>query len=566
MCCVSRVPSFFNRGARQQLALHLIAARRRQQKSGRLSPGAWADIIGAPAMRQGQKSQQWLGQMTRASVREDLLQVRLDRRLATPLFRQVYQRVRDAILDGTLRPGVALPSSRSLAAQLSTARGTVESAYALLAGEGYIVGRTASGTVVNPGLRHLPAPGAAEELRPNLAKLRSASDRTAPARPFQMGLPALDAFPRKAWARLVARRARSFSESAMVSQEPAGYVPLRQAIAGYLAIARGIRCSPAQIFITAGYQGALGLITRTLLAPGEAVWFENPGYFRARDALAKAGATIVPVPVDRDGLDTSVAIRSFARARLAVVTPAHQCPLGVTLSLRRRLELLAWAAETGAWIVEDDYDSEFRYHGRPLPALKSLDEEDRVFYAGSFSKVLSPGLRLGYLVVPSSELDRFSRDAELFAPMSSLLDQMVVADFMTDGTFARHLERMRRLYGERRRALVSALHEVFGSSLALDVPSGGMHVIGRIPGCRDDVALAACAQRAGLRPFPLSSCSFGRRVDLGLLLSFTNIPAELAEREARRLHQAIAGHLPDGLRDRRVPHSGQKADKRPAND
>ena len=265
----------------------------------------------------------------------------------------------------------------------------------------------------------------------------------------------------------------------------------------------------------------------------------DPGYFRAREALAKAGATIVPVPVDRDGLDISFAIKSSPKGRLAVVTPSHQCPLGVTLSLSRRLELLAWAAKTGAWIVEDDYDSEFRYRGHPLPALKSLDEADRVFYAGSFSKVLSPGLRLGYLVVPSSELNCFSRDTELFAPISSLLDQMVVADFMIDGHFARHLKQMRRLYAERRNALVSALQKVFGDGIVLDVPTGGMHVIGRFPGCRDDVALAASAQRGGLGPFALSSCAVGKSVDLGLLLSFTNIPVEAAAREAQRLLQAI---------------------------
>ena len=412
-------------------------------------------------------------------------------------------------------------------------------AYALLAGEDYILGRRASGTVVNPKLRHLLRPGGGQELRRKFTEPRHATSHHPPARPFQMGLPALDAFPRKLWARLVAHRARSLSDVVMVSQDPAGYLTLRQAIAGYLAIARGIRCSPTQIFVTAGYQGALGLITRTLLAPGDAVWFENPGYFRAREALANAGAVIVPVPVDRDGLDTSFAIKSFPRARLAVVTPSHQCPLGVTLSLPRRLELLAWAAKMGAWIVEDDYDSEFRYRGHPLPALKSLDEADRVFYAGSFSKVLSPGLRLGYLVVPSSELNRFSRDTELFAPISSLLDQMVVADLMIDGHFARHLKQMRRLYAERRNALVSALLKVFGDRIVLDVPTGGMHVIGRFPGCRDDVALAASAQRGGLGPFALSSCAVGNSVDSGLLLSFTNIPVEGAAREAQRLLQAI---------------------------
>jgi len=477
-------------------------------------------------------------------MREDLLAVRLDRRLATPLFRQVYERIRDAILDGTLPPGFTLPSSRSLAAQVSTARGTIELAYALLAGEGYILARTASGTIVHPGLKPLLTPGGGQDLRRTFTEPRYASPGRGPARPFQMGLPALDAFPRKLWARLIARRARSLSDPAMVSQDPAGYAPLRQAIAGYLAIARGIRCSAAQIFITAGYQGALGLITRTLLTRGDAVWFENPGYFRAREALAKAGATVLPVPVDRDGLDIRFAVKNSPRARLAVVTPAHQCPLGVTLSLPRRLELLAWAAKTGAWIVEDDYDSEFRYHGHPLPALKGLDESDRVFYAGSFSKVLSPGLRLGYLVVPSSQLDRFSRDIELFAPISSLLDQMVVADFLIDGHFARHLKRMRRLYAERRDALVSALHKTFSVRMSLDVPAGGMHVIGRIPGCRDDVALAVSAQRAGLGPYALSYCAVGNCVASGLLLSFTNIPVETAAREAQRLHQAIIRHLP----------------------
>jgi GntR family transcriptional regulator/MocR family aminotransferase len=203
--------------------------------------------------------------------------------------------------------------------------------------------------------------------------------------------------------------------------------------------------------------------------------------------------------------------------------------------------LLAWAAKTGAWIIEDDYDSEFRYRGRPLPALKSLDDAGRVFYAGSFSKVLSPGLRLGYLVVPSSELNRFCRGAELVAPSSSLLDQMVVADFMIEGHFARHLKRMRKLYAERREALVSALHTVFGDKIALDVPPGGMHVIGRIAEQRNDVALAARAQRAGLAPFPLSSCAVGRSTDSGLLLSFTNVPAEAAGRAAQRLHDALVG-------------------------
>jgi GntR family transcriptional regulator/MocR family aminotransferase len=477
--------------------------------------------------------------MAGANSQQRLASVRVDRRLATPLFRQLYQRIREAILDGTLPPGAPLPSTRSLAGQLSTARGTIELAYSLLVGEGYAVGRAAAGTMVNPGLSQLFTSARGRTLAANLTSPADDLARVQPARPFQMGLPALDAFPRKLWARLLARRARSLSSIAMVSQDPAGYVPLRQAIAGYLAIARGITCSTRQVFITAGYQGALGLTTRTLLAPGDAVWFENPGYFRARDALAAAGTAVIPILVDRDGLDVRLAITRAPRARLAIVTPSHQCPLGVTLSLPRRLELLAWAAKTRAWIVEDDYDSEFRYLGRPLPALKSLDDTGRVLYAGSFSKVLSPGLRLGYLVMPMSAVDRFHRAAELFAPISSLLDQMVVADFMVEGHFARHLKRMRRLYAARRDALVSALRTVFGDRLALDVSPGGMHVIGRLTGRRNDVALAERAQREG--PTLLSACLNGYASELGLLLSLTNIPVEEATRQAQRLHRTLFG-------------------------
>ena len=458
--------------------------------------------------------------------------VRLDRRRAVPLFRQIYHRIRQAILDGTLPPGSTLPSSRSLAAQLSTARGTVELAYALLVSEGYAVGRGAVGTIINP---ELSTRLLRRDIRPR--PQRSDPARVQPVRPFQMGLPALDAFPRKLWARLYARRARSLAAAAMVAQDPEGYTPLRQAIAGYLAISRGIRCSARHVFITAGYQGALGLITRTVLTPGDPVLFENPGYFRAREALALAGAAIVPAPVDSDGLDFDLAIRRAPDARLAVVTPSHQCPLGVMLSLPRRLQLLEWAVRRRAWIVEDDYDSEFRYRDRPIAALKSLDEAGRVLYAGSFSKVLSPGLRLGYLVVPPSELDRFSRVAKLLAPSSSLLDQMVVADFMIEGHFARHLKRMRRLYAERRDALATALRATFGDKLTLEVPPGGMHVIGRLSHCRNTAVLTERAQRAGLNL--LSSCIIGRSADFALLLSFTNIPVEAARREAQWLHDLL---------------------------
>ena len=218
--------------------------------------------------------------------------------------------------------------------------------------------------------------------------------------PFRMGLPALDAFPRKLWSRLSTRAARGLGTPELIYPHPAGDRPLREAIAAYLGVSRGIACTAEQVMVTAGFQGALALARSLLLHPGDAVWVEDPGYPLARQALGAAGVQISPVPVDREGLQVDVGIATAPNARLAVVTPTHQSPLGVALSLPRRLALLGWAAATGAWVLEDDYDSEFRYIGHPLPALKSLDRGGRVLYAGSFSKVLFPGLRLGYLVVP----------------------------------------------------------------------------------------------------------------------------------------------------------------------
>src|SRR5579875_2781870 len=345
------------------------------------------------------------------------MRIELDRRLGLPAYRQIYERIRKAILSGNLPPGAKLPSTRSLSSQLAIARGTVELAYEMLAGEGYILGRAAAGTIVDPELAQkiaLPA-RRAREAAPHSASPRDFPPPTPPL-PFQLGVPAFDAFPRKLWSRLVARRARGLSTLAMVYQDPAGYAPLRQAIVNYLAIARGIACTVEQVFVTAGFQGAIGLITHALLGKGDAVWVEDPGYFRAREAFILAGAAPVPVPVDSDGLDVAAGIARAPAALFAMVTPSHQSPLGVSLALPRRLALLAWATSRDAWIIEDDYDSEFRYRGRPLPALKSLDAAGRVLYVGTFSKVLLPGLRLGYLVVPEGETRRFARAADPLPP------------------------------------------------------------------------------------------------------------------------------------------------------
>src|SRR5262245_18886177 len=258
----------------------------------------------------------------------------LERGAREPLHRQITQRIRAAILDGSLAAGTRLPSTRSLASQLAASRGTVELAYALLASEGYIAARGPAGTVVDP---RLAATRARAEPAPRRTYSRGDASEATPAmpRPFRLGLPALDAFPRKLWSRLVGRRARGLSTIAMVYQDPAGYLPLRQAIVNYLALARGLACTVDQVLVTAGFHGALGLIAQALLEPGARAWVEDPGFYRAHRALAEAGAALVPVPVDDDGLNVAAGIRTAPRARFALVTPSHQAPLGVTLSLSR---------------------------------------------------------------------------------------------------------------------------------------------------------------------------------------------------------------------------------------
>jgi GntR family transcriptional regulator/MocR family aminotransferase len=448
-----------------------------------------------------------------------------------PLYRQIYDRIQTAIRVGQLRPGDRLPSTRAFAGQLSTARGTVEAAYAILAGEGYVVSRGPAGTIVSPELRQrlFAAPTAKRRLA-----TRSEQRAAGGPRPFQLGLPALDAFPRKLWSRLVVQQARALSVSDMSYPDPAGYAPLREAIAAYLATARGITCTSREILVTNGYQDALDLIGRVLLRRDAEVWLEDPCYLRAREALEAAGAKLQPIRVDAEGLRIADGVAQARRAVFAVVTPSHQSPLGVALSLPRRLALLSWASAEGAWIVEDDYDGEFRYVGRPLPALKSLDRDERVLYAGSFSKVLFPGLRLGYLVLPESLVRTFTHAIGLRHAGHSILDQSVVARLIVEGHFARHLKRMRGLYAGRRRALTEALSAVFGDRLATDVMPGGMHLVAWLRGRARDVEVAKPAQAAGFALQALSSRILRHPRGQALLLGF----ASIAEADALdRCHQ-----------------------------
>jgi GntR family transcriptional regulator / MocR family aminotransferase len=451
-----------------------------------------------------------------------------------PLQEQIYRRVRAAIANGQLSPGERVPSARALAGELGVARGTVDAAYARLIGEGYLLPRGAAGTVVSPALR-------AEQRAADGERTAIANRRHSAPLPFQMGLPALDAFPRTLWSRLTGQMARRLGPDMLAYPDPAGLPALREAISAYLAVSRGVACRPEQIVVTGGYQDALAFLARLLLRPDDAVWFEEPGYFKARRVLQAVGAHLVPVPVDEQGMQVELGATHAPRARLAVVTPAHQSPLGMALSLPRREALLAWADTAQAWILEDDYDSEFHYVGRKPPALKSLDAADRVIYAGSFSKTLFPGLRLGYAVLPAALVERATVALETERHGEDTLRQMVAAEFILQGHFARHLKRMRGLYGARQKALADALAEAFGAEVQLSLQRGGMHLLARFPGQGDDADMMRRATASGLAPLPLSSQYLGSRREHGLLLGFTNIPEPQADAMAQRLLRALHG-------------------------
>ena len=462
----------------------------------------------------------------------------LDPNASEPFFKQIYERFRSAIASGVLKPGDRIPSARALMKELGLSRGTIEAAYGLLAAEGYIQARGQAGTIVTPDLK-LAAPAlASPPPRKEPEDEAPPSFRPDTTLPFQMGLPALDAFPRKIWARLGARCVRAMQPADMAHPSVCGLPSLRTEIAAYLNIARGVNCVPSQVFVTAGYRQTIGLIGRALLKPGDRVWLEDPGYPPTREMLKHMGIEGVAVPVDRDGIDVSEGLRLSPWARAAVVTPAHQSPLGVSLSLARRLALLDWAARHQAWIVEDDYDGEYRYASRPLPALKSLDREGRVLYAGTFSKVLFPGLRLAYLVVPEALVERFEQISQALAAGSPQLTQAILTAFITEGHFARHIQRMRKLYARRRADAVAGLESVLGRQARIDAQPGGMHLILRLKGTRSDRKLVASMLKAGLYGEALSDWQIDS-ADGGasaVLLGFTNIDSRrTAERLARQI-------------------------------
>jgi GntR family transcriptional regulator / MocR family aminotransferase len=501
-----------------------------------------------------------------------IVQVTLDPQADTPMYRQLYHGLREAILAGRFAGGTRLPSSRALANDLGVARNTVLQAFDQLRSEGYLAGRRGGGTRVRgaipdamlavpprpPSRARTPARptrGATSVAMPVLstrgrALVAGGAQFIATGRapvPFELGVPAADAFPVRLWGQLAARRWRRGAVD-LGDTDPAGDRALRAAIASYVATARGAQCTADQVLVLNGAQQALHLIAHVLLDAGDSAWIEDPGYFGARTALEAAGVRLVPVPVDAEGLDVDAGIRSAAAARLAYVTPSHQFPLGAVMSAPRRLRLLAWARAAGAWIVEDDYDSEFRYAGRPLPCLQGLEaaqgdgaQPSRVLYVGTFSKTLVPGLRLGYMVVPDALVDPFRAARSATDRHTTTLHQGVLADFIGDGHYARHIRRIRALCAERQAVLVDAAAARLGGLLTLAPDPAGLHLVGRLAPGIDDAEAARLALANGVRTAALSRfhLAAARHHGDALLLGYAAFGERRIREGVDRLEQAL---------------------------
>ena len=474
----------------------------------------------------------------------------LDRRSPAPLYRQLYEGFRDAILERRLRAGQRIPSTRSLAAELNISRLPLLNAYEQLTAEGYFQSRTGSGTFV----ASVPSRGRTPTRSPMVVRGKRPVSRDTDFLldiesdpwlggwgPFRVSEPAVDRFPHQVWSRLVGRHARASRANprSLHYGDPMGHRPFREAVAEYLRTARAVRCEADQVMAVSGSQQALSLAARVLIDPGSSVWVEEPGYPGARAVLKLRGARLVPVPVDEEGLDVAAGVERCPDASAVYVTPSHQYPLGMVMSASRRLQLLEWASKSGSWIIEDDYDSEYRYASPPIASLQGLDRDARVLYVGTFSKVLFPALRLGYVVVPSDLVDRFAavRDAtDIFPPT---FPQAVLADFIRRGHFARHLRRTRALYRERRDALVEALDEEFGGDLSVVGDDAGMHLVATSSRLRNDREVSVRAARKGLWAMPLSSCHLGTPSQRGFVLGFGGACVEEIRSGVRRLAAAL---------------------------
>jgi len=470
-----------------------------------------------------------------------------------PAYRWLYSALRADIVEGRLGPGTRLPSTRELAGQYGLSRGTIVNGFDQLRSEGYIEGSVGSGTYVakvlpdellevarRPGSKPLSSEKQPRRISEYARRVDGFSGfELHPIRAFQSNLPAPDLFPAALWAQVAARRLRRVSMDLLIGCGPMGYRPLRQAVAGYLSASRGVKCVPDQVAIISGVQEALDITARLLLNPGDRVCMEEPGYPGAAIVFKAAGARVSALPVDEEGMTLRRA--AMRGARLVYVTPGHQFPLGITMSLARRLQLLDWAAKAGALILEDDYDSEYRYVGRPVPALQGLDRRGLVLFTGSFSKVLFPSLRLGYLVVPAWLVDKVSAHLSITSRHAPLLEQAILCDFITAGHFGRHLRRMRQIYAERHSVLQEAAREKLGGLIEIIGIEAGLQTAAWISCGLTGEAAAVAAARRNVEVTPLNGYYQGEVSREGLHLGFAAVDAREIRRGVKELAVALEG-------------------------
>jgi GntR family transcriptional regulator/MocR family aminotransferase len=481
--------------------------------------------------------------------------IAIDREAPDPLHKQIYDGFRAAILRGDLRPAERIPSSRELASQLRVSRFPVLNAYGQLLSEGYFESRTGAGTYVSASLPEqrmsVAQPVGPSAQSPSGPRPISHRSQLYPAfrhssllrgwGSFGVHQPALDQFPFQIWAGLVSRHSRNPHASAIHHVNPLGAERFRSTICDYLRTARGVKCDPDQIMVVSGSQQALDITARVLLDPGNAVWVEEPGYALERIVLTSAGCRLIPIPVDQEGMQVSAGIKRCRKARAAFVTPSHQYPLGSTMSASRRIQLLNWAQDSGAWIIEDDYDSEYRYESLPVASLHGLDVNSRVIYIGTFSKVLFPSLRLGYMVIPRDLVDRFVAVRHAMDIFPPYLYQEVLADFIAGGHFTRHLRKMRQIYVARRTALIESLRNEFPASAGIEVhgTEAGMHLTITIPDRFVDTEIAARAAEERLWLWPLSRSYITDKPRQGFILGFSSTAPDHMPAAVRKLRSFL---------------------------
>ncbi len=473
-----------------------------------------------------------------------------------PTHRRVYETIRRAIASHHLTPGTRLPSTRSLADTLGLSRNTLLAAFEQLLDEGYVVSRTGSGTHVASTLPEgfteptdIDGAGEPAAARQHIGlSVRGMAAAGRPDRPsyevqpFAPGEDDFSAFPTQLWRRLLNRQWRDPQPAHLDYGHAGGYLPLRRAIANYLRMSRAVNLTVEQILITAGTQQSIDLCARLLTDHGDRVWVENPCYWGARRVLEVNGLQLYPVPVDDEGMAPS--IEDFRHPpRLIYTTPSHQYPKGVVMSYGRRRLLLDYAASKESWILEDDYDSEFRFERRPLSSLQGMDQNGRVLYLGTFSKVMYPGIKLGYLVVPPELAESFKRGLYELQRPGQVVIQAALAEFIEEGHFARHIRRLRQIYGERRRLLQKSLTPVTRVGARLPPSGSGLHLVVELPSNCDDIRVAELAAEQGLRVYPLSCYGIGEKREKGLIIGYAYAATERITPYGRILADVIRAAL-----------------------